>query len=191
MRARTIFEPKNLSAISLNLYGSSVKKNLNLPFLALFAAMPFSFKSCLVLMATCAAESTSFTPGPIIAFMEDEAEIRTALETAIEVQKKADDNLKANEERLKKKIEQVKKEIEEIRNKRNEIAKGIPTRIVKRYAALIKNKGRKAVAFNIHNACSGCGFNIRPQVVIEINEGNKINFCENCGRILVYKPESS
>jgi predicted nucleic acid-binding Zn-ribbon protein len=126
----------------------------------------------------------------IIAFMEDEAEIRTALETAIEVQKMADDNLKANEERLKKKIEQVKNEIEEIRTKRNEIAKSIPTRIVKRYAALIKNKGRKAVAFNINNACSGCGFNIRPQVVIEINEGNKINFCENCGRILVYKPES-
>lgn len=126
----------------------------------------------------------------IITFMEDEVNIRNDLEKAIRIQKEADKNLKANEERLRQKIEQVKQEIDEIRTSRNKIAGEISNQIVKRYAALIKNKNRKAVVFNIHDACSGCGFNIRPQVVIEINEGSRINYCENCGRILVYKPET-
>ncbi len=126
----------------------------------------------------------------IIVFMEEEINIKSSLENVISVQKNADENLKANEERLRKKIKQVKQEIDVLRKNRNDIAGEIPRQIVKRYAALIKNKNRKAVVFDINNSCGGCGFNIRPQVVIEIYEGSKINYCENCGRILIYKPET-
>ena len=122
-----------------------------------------------------------------IVFMEEESNIRLQLEADKKVQKDAENELKANEEKLKKKIEEVEKEIAEIRNKRNLLAEGLPKQLVRRYAALIKNKGRKAVVFNENDACSGCGYQIRPQLVIEINEGKKSLNCESCGRVLVPK----
>ena len=123
----------------------------------------------------------------LIVLMEEETNIRLSLKEDEKVQKDAEDELKANEEKLKKRIEEVEKEIAEIRNKRNLLAEGLPRQLVRRYAALIKNKGRKAVVFNENDACSGCGYQIRPQLVIEINEGKKILNCENCGRMLVPK----
>jgi len=130
----------------------------------------------------------SETDDILIELMEDEANIRTQLTGDKKKQEIADGVLKANEEKLNNKIKQVQKEIEQIRNERNEFASELPRQVLKRYASLIKNKNRKAVVFNENNACSGCGFNIRPQLVIEINNKDRLVNCENCGRILVSKP---
>jgi hypothetical protein len=126
----------------------------------------------------------------IIELMEEEANLRSELESKTEMQKKAQTELNANEEKLKQKIKAVKKEIEEIRNKRNEMAVQLPKTIVKRYAALIKNKNRKAVVFEENGSCSGCHYVIRPQLIIEINNRTNIVNCESCGRMLVAKPEN-
>ena len=124
----------------------------------------------------------------LIELMEEESNLRTELENKKAIQKKADDLLKANEEILKKKIDAVEKEIIEIRNKRNTLAKDLNTTLVRRYAALIKNKNRKAVVFDENGTCSGCHYKIRPQLVIEIREGKKVISCESCGRMIVAKP---
>ena len=88
------------------------------------------------------------------------------------------------------KIDVVNKDIVEIRNKRNEFAKNLSSTMVRRYAALIKNKGRKAVVFNENGTCGGCHYKIRPQLLIEIGEANKIINCESCGRMIVAKAEN-
>ena len=124
----------------------------------------------------------------LIVLMEEEVNIRAQLEINKKDQKKADNELKANEEKLRKKIEDVEKNIAEYKNKRNLLAEELNPQLVRRYALLIKNKNRKAVVFSDNNACGGCGYNIRPQLIIEINEGQKIISCENCGRMLVAKP---
>ncbi len=117
--------------------------------------------------------------------MEAEAEIKEHIEKEEKTQLNASNELKANEDKLEKEIQEVKKEIEELKNKRNGKAKDLPNSIIRRYAALIKNKNRKAVVFNDNNACSGCGYTIRPQVAIDIKEGISVIYCESCGRILV------
>ena len=125
----------------------------------------------------------------LIALMESESELKEKLKKFEVEYKKAENKLKTNEDKIKKKIEIVKNDIDKLRNDRNSLAKQIKNKnLVKRYAALIKNKSRKAVVYNEKNACSGCGFKIRPQLVIEINKGNKITSCESCGRMLVPKP---
>jgi predicted nucleic acid-binding Zn-ribbon protein len=86
---------------------------------------------------------------------------------------------------FKKEIEKVNEEIDRLKENRTEYAKQLPMPLVKKYVQLIKNKNHKAVVFNSNNACSGCGFHIRPQILIELNDPNKIIYCENCGRILV------
>ncbi len=120
----------------------------------------------------------------LIVYMEKENLLKTELEECKKVQKAAADVMAANEELLQKKIDDVEAEIKELRDDRNAYAKNLSRSMIKRYASLIKNKGRKAVVFNENNACSGCGFTLRPQQIIEIAQGKKIMNCENCGRIL-------
>jgi len=126
----------------------------------------------------------------IIELMEEEAAFRSQLADEKEIQEKAKKQLLANEEKLKKKISEVEKDIEEIREKRNNLAKDLPKAIVKRYAALIKTKNRKAVVFEENGSCSGCHYIIRPQLIIEINNGKTMVTCESCGRMLVTKPKN-
>ena len=123
----------------------------------------------------------------LIGLMEAESELRERLDEGNKAQKKASDELKANEEKLEKEIQEVQRDIEDLKSKRNTLAKDLPRDIIRRYAALIKNKNRKAVVFNDNNACSGCGYTIRPQVAIDIKAGNSVIYCESCGRILVTK----
>ena len=121
----------------------------------------------------------------LIGLMEVESELKERLEEERKAQKKASDELKANEEKLEKEIQEVQKDIEDLKSKRNVLAIELPRDLIRRYAALIKNRNRKAVAFNDNNACSGCGYTIRPQVAIDIKEGESVIYCESCGRILV------
>jgi len=121
----------------------------------------------------------------LIGLMEAEAELKERLGEEEKAQLNASDDLKANEEKLEKEIQEVQKDIEDLKGKRNVLAQDLPRELIRRYATLIKNKNRKAVVFNDNNACSGCGYTIRPQVVIDIKEGNSVVYCESCGRILV------
>ncbi|HPR17663.1 MAG TPA: C4-type zinc ribbon domain-containing protein [Candidatus Cloacimonadota bacterium] len=124
----------------------------------------------------------------IIELMEAEANLRSQIEARKRVQDKAQEELSANEDKLKMKIVEVEKEIAVIREHRNEMAKDLPQVMVKRYAALIKSKNRKAVVFEENKTCSGCHYLIRPQQIIEINKGENVVSCESCGRMLVAKP---
>jgi uncharacterized protein len=134
--------------------------------------------------------NNSLVDDEIIEQMEAEAELRENLQTATDKYKSAQDEFKANEERLKNRIKEVEQQIVNIREERNKIAQDLPITMIKRYGALIKHKARKAVVFKINEACGGCGYKIRPQLVIEIDRRDKLINCENCGRILVYEPQN-
>jgi len=67
---------------------------------------------------------------------------------------------------------------------RNSIAKELPLQTLKRYVALIKNKNRKAIVHEVNKSCGGCGFSLRPQLLIELVKG-KMHSCESCGRMIV------
>ncbi|MDP8202901.1 MAG: C4-type zinc ribbon domain-containing protein [Candidatus Tenebribacter mawsonii] len=121
----------------------------------------------------------------LIVLMETESELRDRLKENNEAQQKASDELKANEKKLEKEIQEVQKDIEELKSKRNKLAAGLPRDLIRRYGNLIKNRNRKAVVFNDNNACSGCGYTIRPQVDIDMKARNSVIYCESCGRILV------
>jgi predicted nucleic acid-binding Zn-ribbon protein len=121
----------------------------------------------------------------ILKFMEIADELKNQLKEAQKLKKQADDNLKKNEVILNNEIKKVDEDIDRLKQNRVEYAKQIPESLVKKYVQLIKNKNRKAVVYNNNSACSGCGFHIRPQILIELNTPDKIHYCENCGRILV------
>ena len=134
---------------------------------------------------TALAEKNTQIESQILFLMEEETNYVKQKEEAITLSQKADENLAANENILKKEIEVVNHEIEVLKENRLKLAKQISDSTVKKYIQLIKFKNRKAVVFCNNNACSGCGFHIRPQILIELNNQVKIIFCENCGRMLV------
>lgn len=103
---------------------------------------------------------------------------KQALATAEALQKEKEGDLRAQ-------IGDLEGEVEKLRADRNELARTLPTQLIKQYGGMIKNKGNQAVAYNREGSCGGCGFNIRPQIRIELQLRKKIHFCENCGRILM------
>lgn len=86
---------------------------------------------------------------------------------------------------LRAQIGELEGEIERLRGIRNDLARTLPVLLIKQYGGMIKNKGNQAVAYTREGSCGGCGFNIRPQIKIELQLRKKIHFCENCGRILM------
>jgi len=125
----------------------------------------------------------------IMELMEAAEEWRDKKKEAEKELKSAEKELKNNEKRLENEIKVVESDMEKYRQERKELASGLPKSLVKKYVTLIKNRNRKAVVFNVGNACSGCGFMIRPQSMVELHEGVKIITCESCSRILVLNPE--
>ena len=121
----------------------------------------------------------------ILKLLDEESTLKKQKDEAITLSKKANENLKANEDLLKQEIDKVNLEIENLKENRLSLARQVSESNVKKYIQLIKNKNRKAVVFCHNNACSGCGFHIRPQILIELNTLSKLIYCENCGRMLV------
>jgi uncharacterized protein len=122
----------------------------------------------------------------ILTLMEEETTIKDELKVAQADLKQAQKDLEEREGELRMQIEEVDKMITEYKEKRNNLGRGLPLALAKRYVLLIKNKNRKAVVYNNNGTCSGCGFRIRPQLLLELEKQVKMIACENCGRILVH-----
>jgi len=120
----------------------------------------------------------------LLELMENESELKKSKRALNKKKKEADNELKSNEDKIKQKIKEVDEDIQNLRNKRNSIAKELPLQTLKRYVALIKNKNRKAIVHEVNKSCGGCGFSLRPQLLIELVKG-KMHSCESCGRMIV------
>jgi len=63
--------------------------------------------------------------------------------------------------------------------------------ILKEYDRLRKARRGVAVAEVGEGRCAACHIGVRPQFMQELRRGDKVMFCESCGRILVYNPPQS
>lgn len=122
----------------------------------------------------------------MLQLLEDEQDIKARIKerkTELEAcQKELDDKA----DKLRKKILVIEQDIEQTKEERKKIAKELPVTLVKRYASLIIHKNRKAVVFvNTSNGCGGCGFSIRPQLLIDISKKDTLVSCESCGRMII------
>jgi hypothetical protein len=133
-------------------------------------------------------EKNSEIDDQLLTLIDQEEELREIEKERKKELKEAEAELDAKEDDLRKKIVAVDKDIEKTRTDRNEIAKTLPKNIVTRYGTLIKNKNRKAVVYlNSNCGCGGCGFSVRPQLLIDIGRKDTIVSCESCGRMIVDK----
>ncbi len=83
------------------------------------------------------------------------------------------------------------KALAELRARRAQIAAEVTPSILKEYDRLRKARRGIAVAEVADGRCTACHIGVRPQFMQELRRGDKVMFCESCGRILVYNPPQS
>ncbi|OYD16297.1 hypothetical protein CH330_03195 [candidate division WOR-3 bacterium JGI_Cruoil_03_51_56] len=112
-----------------------------------------------------------------------------ALEHSRQTAEKESARLETDTARKVKSLEAEKEELEQVtaerESQRAELAKLLPSNIIKLYERIRKNKNGLAVVTATNNRCNGCLNPIPPQRMLEIERQNRIYTCEACGRILV------
>ena len=91
-------------------------------------------------------------------------------------------------EELQDKYNSHESDIAKLERKRDEILTNVNNRGLVVYKRLRKGKSGLAVAKVDHNklSCMGCFKQLPPQKALEVRRADKLMFCENCGRILVW-----
>ncbi|MBN1466633.1 hypothetical protein JXA02_12830 [candidate division KSB1 bacterium] len=90
---------------------------------------------------------------------------------------------------LEAKLATTRAEEEVLRSRRLEMVKNLPKPVLSAYERIRQGRGGVAVAKLINGACSECSSRIPPQRALEIRMMDKINLCEVCGRIVVWKED--
>jgi uncharacterized protein len=134
-----------------------------------------------------------------------ENEIRKAEDRILELMEEAeplDKNVKASEIDLKKQQQHVEgekkvarertaasqKELAEKRAERQSISGQMDPKFYADYERIRKKTKNTPIAEVVDGRCDACRIALRPQFFQDLRKGDKIMFCESCGRILVYNP---
>jgi predicted nucleic acid-binding Zn-ribbon protein len=99
------------------------------------------------------------------------------------------------EERAKAFEEQTRTQTEELSARRSERERLLAT-LPKQMSVLYNRISARirdgiAVAEARNNSCTACFMALRPQVMAEVRRGDEVITCDNCSRILYYRPESA
>ena len=88
--------------------------------------------------------------------------------------------------------------IEELKGRCTELRAAVPRptlslfdRIYERYdgQALARVRKMEVSRGNTMWHCEACSFNVRPQTVVEIKNGSRVNLCDSCKRILYWEED--
>ncbi|MEJ5307868.1 MAG: C4-type zinc ribbon domain-containing protein [candidate division WOR-3 bacterium] len=102
-------------------------------------------------------------------------------------------------------MEKIKKEIEEINNiikdieeeneklnvEREKLVSSLPEEYQKKYQKIYEKKKKRAVILINEPYCLGCYSSIPAQLFDRVKSMKKIEFCINCGRIILFKKDEN
>jgi len=78
--------------------------------------------------------------------------------------------------------------LEQIRKERAEVAGKVSRETLAAYDRISKKRNGLVVAEASGGRCTACQITLRPQYFQDLRRGDKVMFCESCGRILYYNP---
>ena len=92
---------------------------------------------------------------------------------------------------IQERFDSIESDIAALAHQRDEALTGIEKRILSVYMRLRKGKGGIAITTvdPVRHACRGCHKQLPPQNILELRRNDKIMFCENCGRIMIWEEE--
>lgn len=134
-----------------------------------------------------------------------EGEIRKAEDKILDFMEQSeplDNNVKSAEVELKKQQAHVESEKKIARDRtavdhkarnealetRSSIVSGMDAKLYAEYERIRKKTKGTAIADATEGRCDACQITLRPQFQQDLRKGDRIMFCESCGRILTYNP---
>ena len=110
-------------------------------------------------------------------------------------QKAAEDDLKNEQQqvegektRARERTIVDKKELAALQSERGSIAAQMMPSFYAEYERIRKKTKNHPIADATEGRCDACQITLRPQFFQDLRRGDKIMFCESCGRILTYNP---
>ena len=134
-----------------------------------------------------------------------EGEIRKAEDRILDLMEQSEPlekNVKAAEVELKAQQQHVdaektrardrtaidRRELQETQTDRQAIVVEVNPVFYKEYERIRKKTRNHPIADATEGRCDGCMMALRPQFFQDLRRGDKVMFCESCGRILTYNP---
>ena len=92
---------------------------------------------------------------------------------------------------LDQEADQSQRALERLRAKRAELVANFPKSQLATYERMSKTKRGQALSEVRDGVCTACRVKVRPKVFSDVRKGDQMIVCENCGRILYYRPDST
>jgi predicted nucleic acid-binding Zn-ribbon protein len=78
-----------------------------------------------------------------------------------------------------------------IGKRRAELAESIPKKLVDMYERVSRGRRGQALSEVRNSTCTACRMRVRPKVFSDVRRGDQLITCDNCSRILFYRPDTS
>lgn len=125
----------------------------------------------------------------IIQEMLQADDIEVEIRAALELQSKDKTVLEADKAALAKSAGEAESRIQDLGRQRETLLVQVDAEQLTLYQRIFKKKGGVALSAIRDDFCALCHMRIRPQMLNELLEKNKLITCENCGRILYITPD--
>ena len=124
----------------------------------------------------------------ILELMEQSESLETKLKAAEAELKRQSELVDKEKSRAQEKTAVDKKALGEALAERNEIRSKIAPKIYADYERIRRKTKGTVVAEAVDGRCDACMITLRPQFLQELKQGERVMYCESCGRILMYNP---
>lgn len=120
----------------------------------------------------------------IIKVLDEADELKQNINKEKEFLNQEEAKTNAEKKNIQDRIRQIEENLNTLEAKRSQLIPAIEPKILKNYERVLKNRDGLALVAVRNNACQGCFMNTPPQVINEIQIGERIVVCEMCARIL-------
>jgi predicted nucleic acid-binding Zn-ribbon protein len=108
-----------------------------------------------------------------------------AAEGALAEEKK---EVEAEKEHARKRTAEDEAFLKQVIEERQQVAASVDPKLLAQYERIRTRWKGVAIADATSGRCPACQMALRPQFFQELKRGEKLQFCESCGRILYYNP---
>ncbi|MBV8072995.1 MAG: hypothetical protein JO270_24050 [Acidobacteriaceae bacterium] len=124
----------------------------------------------------------------ILDLMEKSEPLEKNQKAAEAALKKEQQDVEAEKSRARERTAEDKRELEAKQAERGSVVAEMTPVFYSTYERIRKKTKNTPIADATEGRCDACQITLRPQFFQDLRRGDKIMFCESCGRILTYNP---
>jgi uncharacterized protein len=121
-----------------------------------------------------------------LTFIDEEKLVETEMQRLQDLVGQEERRLSGVRERLQSELADYREQLTRAQDSRSNLVARLDPQLRSRYERILKNKGDMAVVGLDGGACRGCGYQLPPQRIGEVQKKERLVVCEGCGRMLVW-----